>query len=131
MAILVDYVCRGCDGRVEAWVASPPPAVGTCPACGAESRRGWAPIGTLTSRPRTEAAGPSARSGGRRAAPLCASNPDVPGLCHMSPAAGRTWVARARRDNRSLERELARQEKAAAVVPPTLADITAHDHGHH
>jgi hypothetical protein len=62
--------------------------------------------------------------------PLCIRNPDVPGLCHMSPSAGRAWVARARGDNRALDRELERQERAAKVSPPTLADVVAHDHSH-
>jgi hypothetical protein len=48
----------------------------------------------------------------------------------MSPSAGRAWLARARNDNRALDRELERQERAAAVRPPVLADAVAHDHGH-
>jgi hypothetical protein len=48
----------------------------------------------------------------------------------MSPSAGRAWLARARNDNRALDRELERQARAAAVRPPTLADAVAHDHGH-
>ena len=127
MAVLVDYVCRSCRGRTEAWVSSPPPAIGTCPACGAESRRAWAAVGTLKARSPERSAPRSTR---RAAEALCVRNPDVPGLCHMSEAAGRAWVARARRDNRALDRELQRQERSAAEKPPTMGDVIAHDHGH-
>jgi hypothetical protein len=48
----------------------------------------------------------------------------------MSPSAGRAWVARARRDNRALDRELERQERAAAVQQATLNDVVAHTHLH-
>jgi hypothetical protein len=129
MAILVDYVCRTCSGRSEAWVPSPPPASRDCPACGAAASRAWAPVGMVSS----SAAAPSAHPAGRPqrvADPLCVRNPDVPGLCHMSPSAGRAWVARARGDNRALDRELERQEAAAKVATPSLADVVAHDHGH-
>jgi hypothetical protein len=125
MAILVDYVCSTCRGRSESWVASPPPATGSCPACGAVSRRAWAAVGVVSG-----AAAPTPRPARRPADPLCVRNPDVPGLCHLSESAGRAWVARARGDNRALDRELERQEKAAAVTPPSLADVVAHDHGH-
>lgn len=127
MPVLVDYVCRTCCGRSEAWVVSPPPVTRVCPACGAVAQRAWASIGTLSSRSAAPA-GRQRRSGG--ADPLCVRNPDVPGLCHMSPSAGRVWVARARRDNRALDRELANQEAAAKVAIPTLADVVMHEHGH-
>jgi hypothetical protein len=48
----------------------------------------------------------------------------------MSPAAGRAWLARARGDNRALERELSRQETAAAAGPLRLSDVVAHTHTH-
>lgn len=149
MAILVDYRCDACGAQGEAFVASPAPAARPCP-CGAESRRLFSPVGMIGARGdrapassssehgRTDAA---ARASGRhadaasaagRAQPpgpgLCASNPDVPGLCHMSPTAGRAWVARARGDHRALDREFARQEKAAAEKPFTAADAVTHSH---
>ncbi|WP_281690224.1 hypothetical protein [Pseudonocardia thermophila] len=62
---------------------------------------------------------------------LCQRYPDVPGLCHMNPVAARSWIARARRDNRALEREIARQERAYAegTLDPSTSPV-AHDHGH-
>jgi hypothetical protein len=128
MPILVDYACLACGGRSEQWADNPVPPDGTCPACGARARRAWSPVGLAG----------GARGAGRPASgcdppasgpPLCARYPDVPGLCHLSPAAARTWLARARRDNRALEHEIARQEAAAAVRPPTLDDLVSHTHG--
>ncbi len=46
----------------------------------------------------------------------------------MTPDAGRAWVARVRGDNRTLERELAAQEAAAAVRTPKLEDVLSHSH---
>jgi hypothetical protein len=130
VAILVDYVCRRCRGRAEAWVHSPPPATRPCAACGAEANRGWSPVRAISSRSPSSNAEPVSPGRTAPATPLCVTNPDVPGLCHMSPSAGRAWVARARGDNRALDRELERQERAAAVTPPTLADVVSHTHGH-
>jgi hypothetical protein len=137
MSILVDYRCDQCLGRTEAWVPSPVPATWPCPACGAAAKRAWSPVGLLRGPAGlSSSTGPAGRAEApplaesRAAEPLCARNPDVPGLCHMSPSAGRAWLARARNDNRALDRELERQERAAAVRAPVLADAVAHDHGH-
>jgi hypothetical protein len=60
----------------------------------------------------------------------------VPGLCHMTPSAARVWVARARRDGRALDRELAYQESAArdgrldASAAPVGHDHSSGHHGH-
>jgi putative FmdB family regulatory protein len=134
MPILVDYACPACRGRTEQWADNPVPSHATCPACGAQARRAWSPVGLAsgpdTGRSRPEPVVGTAGAGPRRSAPpLCARNPDVPGLCHLSPAAARTWIARARQDNRALEREISRQEAAAAVRPPTLDDLVSHAHG--
>ena len=124
MAILVDYVCPTCAGRFEARVAIPPPTSRDCPACGSTARRAWAPVG-LSRGGASAPAGPRAAT----AEPsLCTRNPDVLGLCHMTPDAGRAWVARVRGDNRTLERELAKQEAAAAVRTPKLDDVLSHSH---
>lgn len=138
MSLLVDYRCDRCLGRTEEWVPSPVPATKPCPACGGPAKRAWSPVGflraTAVSSGSTVSSGRDAPAGRAEAAPsaepLCVRNPDVPGLCHMSPSAGRAWLARARKDNRALDRELERQERAAAARPPTLADAVAHDHGH-
>jgi hypothetical protein len=126
MSLLVDYRCDRCLGYTEAWVPSPVPATKPCPACGGTAKRVWSPVGHLR-RPAAPSERPEAP---QSAEPLCVRNPDVPGLCHMSSSAGRAWLARARKDNRALDRELEHQERAAAVRPPTLADAIAHDHGH-
>jgi hypothetical protein len=48
----------------------------------------------------------------------------------MTPDAARTWVARARGDNRSLDRELERQERSLKENAGPVADPVSHDHGH-
>jgi hypothetical protein len=46
----------------------------------------------------------------------------------MSETAGRAWVARYRGDDRALDVELGRQEKAARIKPPTMTDAITHHH---
>ncbi|WP_155992234.1 hypothetical protein [Nocardioides sp. URHA0032] len=123
MPILVDYMCGSCGTRREIWAPSPPSATATCVDCGAESRRAWAPVG-LSGSP-APATGP-APSPVRRS--LCSSFPQVPGLCHMSESAGRMAVAKYLGDGRRIDREQERQEKAAAVKAPVLADAISHHH---
>lgn len=126
MPVRVEYTCPRCLGRHEAQVASPPPAVRSCPSCGGTARRVWSPIGVHTSRvPPTASVVPQQRA----RAPLCASNPDVPGLCHLPPEAGRLWLARARKDGRALEKELERIEQAPSPLGSTFS--AGHHHGAH
>lgn len=123
MGVLVDFACTECGGLQELWVQAPIPGSRPCPACGAEALRrfGGALLkGASPPSSPTPAPGPA----------LCQTNPGVPGLCHMVPSAARSWVARARSDNRMLERELAYQERSATTGE---RDVTAppvsHDHG--
>lgn len=127
MGILVDYLCTCCGGRTESWVSTPAPASALCPACGQASRRAWSPVGLSSGAGQLE---PVAAAPRVQDVPLCRTNPGVPGLCHMSPSAGRAWVARARGDGRALDRELERQEKVAAVKAPTLHDVLSPSHAH-
>ncbi|HET9970146.1 MAG TPA: zinc ribbon domain-containing protein [Streptosporangiaceae bacterium] len=122
--ILVDYQCLRCGGRSERLVPSPPPGQLPCPACRAPATRKFAPVGLL----RRSAPAPVAAVPERR--PACAANPDVPALCHMEPSAARAWVARARADNRALDRELERQERAAREQQGQVPDPVHHDHSH-
>jgi hypothetical protein len=126
MSIIVDYRCGDCGVLGEVYVTSPVPSQRVCEFCGGESRRRWSPVGMISRGPDNPPQSPSA--GSMRT--LCADNPDVPGLCHMSPSAGRAWVARYRGDNRALDAELGRQEKAAAASTPTMADAISHEHTH-
>lgn len=126
MPILVDYTCRSCGTRAEHWTPSPPANRLGCPACGGESQRCWAPVGLSGGGADPSAAGPGQPTNPPRPS-LCSSYPTVPGLCHMSESAGRMWVAKYLGDSRAVDREQQRQEKAAAVRPPTMADaITTH-----
>ncbi len=123
--IIVDYRCEVCDGRSEHFVSNPAPATMECPACRAPAQRRFAPVG-LSGR----AAPPVEHKPGKPERALCLDNRDVPGLCHMTPDAARTWVARARGDNRSLDRELQRQERSLRENAGPAADPVSHDHGH-
>lgn len=125
MAILVDYQCRACGDRAEHWATSPPPAAVPCPRCGGESRRGWAAVGLSGTAPASPSSTPPPRPRGRS---VCSQYPQVPGLCHMSESAGWMWVAKYLKDGRAIDREQERQEKRAAVSPPTLADAITHQH---
>ncbi|MCF7550813.1 zinc ribbon domain-containing protein [Pseudonocardia sp. WMMC193] len=122
--ILVDYRCGTCEGVSEHFVANPVPSAVECPACRAPALRRFAAIG-LSGR----AAPPADRAPVEPGRSLCLDNRDVPGLCHMTPDAGRAWVARARRDNRSLERELERQERSLKENPTHAPSPVSHDHG--
>jgi hypothetical protein len=126
MGLLVDYSCPDCRRPHEAWVQRPVPAEHPCPVCGRAARRRFG--GALlrgTPAPSTAAA-PSTGTGA-----LCQRYPTVPGLCHMTPAAARGWIARARGDGRSLDRELERQETAVAAGDPAMSvPPINHDHGH-
>jgi hypothetical protein len=46
----------------------------------------------------------------------------------MSESAGRLWVAKYLGDGAKIDREMERQEKAAAVNPPTISDAITHHH---
>jgi hypothetical protein len=122
--ILVDYVCGSCHTVQERWVPSPPATSVPC-GCGGAARRQFAPIGLSSGANRLAAPPLPARP---KQAPMCSTYPQVPGLCHMSESAGRRWVATYLNDNRRLDRELARQEAAATVQAPTMADAITHHH---
>jgi hypothetical protein len=130
--IVVDYACRDCGAMSEHWLASPPPTAVACPRCGGSARRRWSPIGltsTAATRPDTrvgrDVAADAATAGGGS---LCARYPQVPGLCHMSPTAGRVWVAKYLQDHRAVDVELARQRDASRGAAPTMSDAVTHHH---
>lgn len=128
MGLLVDYSCPDCRRPHEVWVQQPVPAEHPCPVCGQASRRrfGGALLRGAPAPSATAAAGPSTG-----APALCQQFPTVPGLCHMTPAAARGWIARARGDGRTLDRELERQEKAVSAGDPAMsAPPISHGHGH-
>ena len=126
MAILVDYRCGECGSVTESFVETPAPSGRSCEGCGGASRRIWSPVGLIAGASKAENA-PAAPKAGKRQ-PLCATNPGVPGLCHMSESAGRSWIARYRGDGRAFDRELERQEQAAKVSKPTMDDAISHQH---
>src|SRR5690606_10628152 len=108
------------------FVSVPAQPIRSCDSCGGASRRLWSPVGLVSSS--QESGKPEKKKAPSRMGSLCATNPDVPGLCHMSESAGRAWIARYRGDGRALDKELERQEKAAAISPPTREDAVTHSH---
>jgi hypothetical protein len=125
MPIRVDFRCEACGFVTEHHCPSPPPAYLPCTRCGDRARRVFSTFSVRRA--------PSSSSSRTVSAPtdharLCAANPDIPGLCTLSPTAGRALVARARGDNRALEREIAYQEKMHKEQPGSL---TVEAHGHH
>jgi hypothetical protein len=128
MTMLVDYVCTVCGDRQEHWVPSPPPSTASCADCGARARRAFAAIGLSGSRPSGQRAVLPTADDGTPKTSLCRRYPQIPGLCHMSESAQKRWVATYLRDNRSLEREIASQEKSAKDHTPALADVITHSH---
>ncbi|MGH3069666.1 MAG: hypothetical protein ACRDOH_23140 [Streptosporangiaceae bacterium] len=122
--ILVDYRCPRCGGLTERLVPSPPPENLPCPACRAPAVRKFSPVGLV----RRGGPAPAPAAPGRR--PACSAYPDVPALCHMEPSAARAWVARARGDNRALDRELERQDRTRRERPDQVPDPVHHDHSH-
>lgn len=137
MSVRVDYRCGTCGGVAEHIVASPPPPERTCVACGAAARRVFAPVGLRLSQRSGASRAPGERFGagipgsGRDVGDaMCLRAPGIPGICHMQPDAARAWMARARGDNRSLERELERQERGLKETGTPLAEPVAHGHHH-
>lgn len=105
-------------------MSQPIPAAVTCEWCTGEARRTWRTAGLSgTSKMPSSDASPIDIS--------CRANPDIPALCHLTPDARRRLIAKARGDNRSLEREIERQEthvKDHGGKP--LAEVMSHDHSH-
>ncbi|NMH95934.1 zinc ribbon domain-containing protein [Pseudonocardia acidicola] len=120
MGVLVDYRCRGCGARTEHWVARPVPAEAACGRCGAPARRQFGGA-LLTGAPEPRPVEPRTGSGG-----ACGHAPGIPGTCTLTPTAARMLTARARGDNRALEREIAYQEKAikAGTLDPNASVVT-------
>ena len=113
--------------RGELRRVSPPREV-MCANCGGMARRVWSPP-SVTGRAHQPSLEPSSASNG----PMCRTNQDIPGLCMFSPTAARALVARVRKDNQTLEKELAYQEHMQKEAPGTLSvggDGCGHSIGH-
>jgi hypothetical protein len=124
VSVRVDYLCGHCGGVHERRVASPPPPVAPCVACGADARRMYSPVGVL-GRAGPPGPPPAAPSGPA----ACVTHPDVPALCHLDPSVATAWIARARGDTRTLERELARQEsEVGSAGPGGVGGVGGHHH---
>ncbi len=105
MPILVEYRCPDCDWRTELWAGHPLPALAECARCAHPARRQFG--GALLTRSAAPAPTPDVTDGGR-----CGHGAGVPATCTLIPTAARMLSARARGDNRALDREIAHQESA-------------------
>lgn len=113
MPILVEYRCPDCDWRTDRWASHPLPPLADCARCARPARRQFG--GALLAR----SASPSAHPVPERAGDGCGDG--VPGTCTLIPTAARMLSARARGDNRALDREIAHQESAikAGTLDPS------------
>jgi hypothetical protein len=116
MRVLADYACPACGQRTEHWVERPIPTTRACPACDGPARRRF----TLAALGSSATEGHDTRQTGHEHAA-------VPGGCVLSPTAARALSARARGDNRALDRELAHQESAIrdGRLDPRRSPVTA------
>jgi hypothetical protein len=124
VTILVEYRCGECGARTEHFVARPVPSTQECRLCGADSRRSFATAGLVSSGSTAKRPAPEPRID-----VSCRSNPDIPGLCHLSPEGRERLVARARRDTRAEERIIEKQERRIADGLPAPS-LVSYDHGH-
>ncbi len=106
--MFVDYRCDRCGGVMEQRLPSPPPPTLACVACGGAARRLFSAPAVVRGGPPTGTTAPSSPT------PACLMHRGVPALCHLDPSVAPAWIARAKGDNRTLERELARQERLEA-----------------
>ena len=125
MRIVNDFKCPSCGTVEEHWTERPAPADIPCSACGSRAQR---LIASPRLNGRASEPAPVAATSKRSASPLCTQYPMLPGLCHMSPEAGRMWVAKNLGDSRAVDREQERQERRAAVTPYTTEDAVTHHH---
>lgn len=126
--ILVDYACHHCGHRWERLVRRPAPDISECARCSGASRRMISAAGLIG---KAVAASDTTTAHRNTSTPACRTNPLIPGLCHIDPSAAPALIARATGDNRTLDRELARQEKTYKENPAAIVDpIGGHGHGH-
>lgn len=115
MPVLVDYRCSRCRCRIESWETIPIAAELPCGRCGGRSVRIFG-FGALIT------------ASGSSTAPAAAHlHDEVPGTCALTGTAARMLTARARSDNRALDREIAYQESAIADgrLDPSSSPLSA------
>lgn len=122
MKRLFDYQCKACGCHSEALVTVPAPATIDCNSCNAPAQRVYSMAGLLKSGSSLNAIAPA---GGSTA---CNQNPDVPGLCHVAPAARRTLIAQHRGDDHTLSQERAKQQRRFEEKGPVPLSDVVHAH---
>ncbi len=120
---LFDYRCHHCRWEGEVYAATPAPVTHACPSCGEQARRRYTSAGLARSSTSLAAIAPAAGSVD------CRDNADVPGLCHVAPAARRALIARHRGDVDTYERETVRQTREFEQNgPPPANKVFLHSH---
>lgn len=122
MRRLFDYRCAGCGWAGERLVEIPAPRTLACARCPQEASRRYTTAGLRRSGGSLTAIAPAAGSTD------CRDNPDVPGLCHVAPAARRSMIARYRGDDDTLAAERARQTRHYEQHGPVPLDQVLHTH---
>ncbi|WP_262103872.1 FmdB family zinc ribbon protein [Arthrobacter sp. Marseille-P9274] len=121
--LLFDYRCTECRADIELFVPTPAPPSMECPACAGEARRRYTSRGLALRGESLRAVAPA--SGGVE----CRDNADVPGLCHVAPAARRRLISRHRGDVETYEAETKRQTREfEAKGPPKLHQVISQSH---
>lgn len=122
MKRLFDYQCRQCGWQGEAMVTVPADPTIDCLSCQAPARRMYSMAGLLKTGSSLSAIAPAGGS------TKCHENPDVPGLCHVGPAARRTLIAQHRGDDHTLAQERAKQQKRFEEKGPVPLSDVVHSH---
>lgn len=122
MRRLFDYRCKQCGWQGEALVAVPAaPTIG-CRSCAAPAQRVYSMAGLMKTGSSLSAIAPAGGS------TECKDNPDVPGLCHVAPAARRTLIAQHRGDDHTLAGERAQQQRRFEEKGPVPLSDVVHAH---
>lgn len=122
MRRLFDYRCRTCGWQGEAFVTVPAAPTLDCGSCTAQADRMYSVAGLLRSGASLSAIAPAGGS------TECKDNPDVPGLCHVAPAARRTLIAQHRGDDHTLSQERAKQKRRFEEKGPVPLKDVIHTH---
>lgn len=124
MRRLFDYRCPSCGWAGERLEEVPAPRAAACGRCPGEALRRYTTAGLRRTGDALAAIAPAAGS------TACRDNPDVPGLCHVAPAARRSLIARHRGDDDTLAAERARQTRRYELDGPVPLEQVLHTHGH-
>lgn len=123
MRRLFDYRCPSCGWAGERLEVVPAPRATACGRCPGAAVRRYTTAGLRRTGDSLAAIAPAAGS------TECRDNPDVPGLCHVAPAARRSLIAQHRGDDDTLTSERVRQTRSYELNGPVPLEQVLHTHG--